>query len=80
MKCSQLSVSYPDFDKSPRWIERVVSGHHPNGLLIRSREFFAYVDRSKKEWDYTEHADELVFRRDVLTDDERKQQHKKRDE
>jgi hypothetical protein len=71
---------YPDFDKTPRWVERVVSRHHPNGLLIRSREFFAYVDRSKKEWDYTEHADALVFRRDVLTNDEREQQQKKKDE
>jgi hypothetical protein len=58
----------------------VVSRHHPNGLLVRSREFFAYVDRSKKEWDFTEHADALVFRRDVLTDDERKQHQKKQDE
>jgi hypothetical protein len=71
---------YPDFDKSPRWIERVVSRHHPNGLLIRSREFFAYVDRRKNEWDYTEHADALVFRRDVLSDEERKQRQKKQEE
>jgi hypothetical protein len=71
---------YPDFDKKPRWVERVVSCHHPNGLLIRSREFFAYVDRRKKEWDYTQHADALVFRRDVLTDDERQQQLKKETE
>src|SRR5258708_3775018 len=32
---------YQDFDKNPRWIERTVARHHPNGLLIRSREFFA---------------------------------------
>jgi hypothetical protein len=70
----------PDFGMSPRWIERVVTRHDPNGLIVRCREFFAYADRSKKEWDYTEHADELVFRRDVLTNDEREEHSKKRDE
>ena len=38
---------YPDFDKNPRWIERTVSQHHPNGLFIHNREFFAFVDRRK---------------------------------
>ena len=69
---------YPDFDKSPRWLERTVSEHHPNGLLIHNREFFAFVDRGKKEWDYTEHVDCLVVRREVLADDEREEQARKR--
>jgi hypothetical protein len=63
---------YPDFDKNPRWIERVVNSHNPRGLLIRNREFYAFVDRDKKEWDFTDHTDSLVSRRDVLSDDERK--------
>lgn len=66
------SGEYPDFDKNPRWIERVVNSHDPRGLLIRSREFYAFVDRDKKEWDFTDHTDSLVSRREVLRDDERK--------
>ena len=62
---------YRDFKKNPRWIERTVSRQHPLGLLIRNREFFAFVDKRKKEWDYTEHSDSLVVQREVLTHDER---------
>jgi Restriction endonuclease len=62
---------YPDFEKEPRWIERTILHQHPNGLLIRNREFFAMVDRRTKEFDYTEHANSLVSQRRVLSKEER---------
>jgi Caspase domain/Restriction endonuclease len=64
---------HPAFDKQPSWIERVVGRHHPRGLLIRHREFYAFVDRDKKEWDFTDHTDSLFSKRDVLSEAERKE-------
>jgi hypothetical protein len=61
---------YPDFKKRARWIERRVTRHHPNGLLIQNQEYSAYVDKEKKEWDYTDHANSLVFSRSRLSDEE----------
>jgi hypothetical protein len=43
---------YQDFDKHPRWVERTVARHYPTGLIVHYREFFAFVDRKNKEWDY----------------------------
>jgi hypothetical protein len=71
---------YPDFDKRPRWIELTVLRHHPNGLLIHNREYFAFVDKSKKEWDFTEHTNSLVGLREVLTDAEREEHARKQQE
>lgn len=63
---------YADFKKRPKWVERTVSRHHPTGLIVEFRECYAFVDRRKKQWDYTEHADLLTFRRMNLSDDERR--------
>ncbi len=49
-------------------------------LLIHNREFFAFVDSRKKEWDYTEHTDSLVGRRDALTNVEREEHARKQQE
>lgn len=53
---------YKDFDKRPRWEEHIVIDYHPLGLIVQTREHFAFADLSKKEWDYTEAVD-LVHRR-----------------
>lgn len=66
------SGEYDDFDERPRWVERTVSRHHPTGLIVEYRECFAFVDRRKKQWDYTEYADLLAFRRISLSDEERR--------
>src|SRR5205807_1170212 len=71
---------YPDFGKNPRWIERIASRHHPTALVIDNRKFFAFVDRKKKEWDQTEHADSLKYQRQVLTDTEREDNVRKEQE
>ncbi|TQF27560.1 hypothetical protein UNPF46_29950 [Bradyrhizobium sp. UNPF46] len=68
---------YPDFKKRPRWIYRTVVRHHPKGLLVQNREFFAFVDKINKEWDFTDHANRLVLRRKDVDDEERKQESKK---
>lgn len=64
---------YLDFTKRPRWIERSVVRHHPNGLIVHNQEFYAFVDKAKRQWDYTEHFNSLVFRRTVLSDEEREE-------
>lgn len=46
--------SYPDFSENPRWVKRIVSGHHPKGLKVHCGSYHAFVDRSKKQWDFTE--------------------------
>jgi hypothetical protein len=43
--------------RNPPWNDYSVIEHHPIGILIKIKEFFAYVDRDKKEWDFTEKAD-----------------------
>src|ERR1700686_5151815 len=45
--------------------------------MIEDRKFFAFVDKKKREWDYSDHADSLVYRRQVLTDTERDENIKK---
>jgi hypothetical protein len=61
---------YPDFKKRPRWIERTVARHHPNGLFVENQQFYAYMDRDKKEWDFTEHANAFFYRRTVISDED----------
>jgi len=46
--------NYPDFSENPRWKKRVAVGHHPQGLEVHCGKFHAFVDRIKKQWDYTE--------------------------
>jgi len=64
---------YPDFRERPRWIEQRVVRHHPNGLLIDSQEYYAYVDKEKKEWDYSRHVNILVQMRTIISDDDRRE-------
>ncbi len=44
---------YDDFDTLPRWKKRVVVGHHPVGLKVHVASYHTYIDREKKEWDYS---------------------------
>jgi hypothetical protein len=43
---------YKDFDKVPRWKEYTAVGFHPLGLIADVAQYFAFVDRRKKTWDY----------------------------
>lgn len=48
---------YPDFKKNPRWREYPVFRYHPRGLRVHIRRWYAYVDRERKEWDFTREVD-----------------------
>jgi hypothetical protein len=61
---------YKDFEKNPRWREYVAFRYHPIGLWVHSRRFYAYVNRDKKEFDFTRVVDLLPIR--VEDEDERK--------
>jgi hypothetical protein len=74
-------VHYPyrgeivDFDTRPRWLERDAFHHHPTGFWVHSREYYAYADFEKKEWDFTREVDQLWH--DGMTDEEREAQRAK---
>lgn len=63
------SQEVPDFDKNPRWNEYDAFCHDPRGFFVHKRRYFAYVNRDKKEWDYTTYADTLP--KQVWSDDDR---------
>lgn len=63
------AAEYPDFDKNPRWREYLVFRYHPRGLQTHNREWYAYVDKEKKEWDFTREID--IVHRAVEFDDDR---------
>lgn len=67
--------TYADFDVKPRWAEREAFSHHPLGVWVHFREFFAFIDRDKKEWDFTDSAD-LLFSR--IRQDEEAEARKRR--
>ena len=62
---------YADFRENPRWVEREAFRHHPVGFWVHMRKFFAYVDRERKEWDFSD-AVNLLYKR-VEIDEEREQ-------
>ena len=48
---------YKDFDKRPRWREHIATSFHPLGLVLNVRQFYAYVDTDKKEFDFVDAVD-----------------------
>jgi hypothetical protein len=61
---------YKDFESRPRWREYIAFRHYPQGLLVHSHEYYAYVDTEKKEWDYTKIVD-FVYRQDDRNQEDR---------
>jgi len=45
---------YKDFDEFPRWEEYMAFQYHPYGLCVHDYGYYAYIDRDKKEFDFTE--------------------------
>ncbi|HEY0010000.1 MAG TPA: hypothetical protein VGB55_14835 [Tepidisphaeraceae bacterium] len=41
------------FDKRPAWKEYSVVSFHPRGLIVSAEEHYAYFDKLKREWDFT---------------------------
>src|SRR6267142_2243921 len=65
--------NYKDFDKYPRWKEFEAAEYHARGLVAKIAKRFAYIDRDKKEFDYTKHAS-LIFRQSDPDEERREQQ------
>ena len=52
---------YGDFEKRPRWREYVAVDFHPLGLVISIKRHYAYIDRTKCEWDFTGAVNNVVL-------------------
>ena len=72
------SDRYQDFDKIPRWRVYTAVDLDPRGLVLEVHEYFAYLDRAKREWDMTE-ALNLVHRHEQEGPEERRLSHDLRD-
>lgn len=72
---------YPDFDQRPRWKEYIANRFYPDGLRFKAEEYFAYVDREKREWDFAPTID-LIMRESKhrnIEHDARQQQYELRE-
>ena len=56
---------YADFDKHRRWEEHEAVQLDVTGAVFRAREWYAYVDAQKKEWDFTKTVDLSPRRHDL---------------
>ncbi len=64
---------YSDFDKNPRWFECMPSQYGALGVWFHRRNYYAYVDEEKKEFDFFENVDLLQRQSDMrLGKDEQK--------
>lgn len=50
---------YSDFEKNPRWSECIPFQYHPLGVWFHIRNFYAYCDADKKEFDFFRGSDLL---------------------
>lgn len=50
---------YKDFKGKPRWKECIAYSYHPLGLWVHIGDHFAYIDKSKKEYDFIKSVDLL---------------------
>ncbi|MEJ2901626.1 hypothetical protein WAE58_04295 [Pedobacter panaciterrae] len=50
----------PDFDLRPSWERIRVDEAHPKGIVCDIHEYFAYIDKGKKEYDFTVSHDFLT--------------------
>jgi hypothetical protein len=66
-----------DFDVRPRWRECTATNYHPRGLIVKVCEYFGYVDRQKKEFDFTKAVSLLMLREEDWAD--RREWHERRE-
>ena len=58
-------ASYPnspikqELKNNTGWIPGIASQYTVTGVLIKIHEYYAYIDKEKKEWDYTTHSDDI---------------------
>ncbi len=48
---------YKDFEKRQQWEEHEAVQLTPNGVIFKVREWYAYIDTHKREWDFTKAVD-----------------------
>lgn len=51
---------YKDFDKRPRWKEYTAVEFHPLGLIVSIGRYYAYIDKTKGEWDFTKAVNNVM--------------------
>jgi len=49
--------AYPDFDKHRRWEEHDAARVTATGVLFKIREYYAYFNQVKEQWDYSKTVD-----------------------
>jgi len=59
------SGKYADFDKHRRWEEHDAVEVTPRGIFFKTRERYAYLDQTRKEWDFSPTID-LTLRKHNL--------------
>lgn len=56
---------YEDFEKNRRWEEHDAVQVTPTGVYFKRRTWYAYLDREKCEWDFTEAIDQTPRRHSI---------------
>ncbi|HQS58361.1 MAG: hypothetical protein B7Y56_09690 [Gallionellales bacterium 35-53-114] len=51
---------YKDFDKRPRWKEYSTVEFHPLGLIVSIGRHYAYIDKTKDEWDFIKAVNNVI--------------------
>lgn len=54
-------VKYQDFDERPRWKEYSAIEFHPLGLIVSIGRYYAYIDKTKGEWDFTKAVNNTII-------------------
>jgi hypothetical protein len=67
-------AEYPDFDNHPRWGEYEVIHVNAAGVVFQAREFYAYLDTQKKEWDFSKVVDTTARKHNLDEVNERRLQ------
>jgi hypothetical protein len=67
-----------DFKDRPRWNEYEAFALHPRGIAMHVEKRFAYLDRTKNEWDYTKFADLLAHHSENFGDFEKSRKRNER--
>lgn len=71
---------YKDFETNPRWQEHIATSIHPEGLVVLYREHYCFVDKEKKEFDFSPLTDLTRRREDAqLAEDKRKKKAESRE-
>lgn len=64
-----------DFEEHPRWKEYSAVAFYPLGLIVSIGRYYAYIDKTKGEWDFTKAVNNVMYvhghqrRRDVESEE-----------